>query len=126
MIKLNIAHGLLFCTIMVIKGEKSIILKNALIDTGSGGTILKADLVEEIGIVMEPGDSIEIIRGVGGNEFVYVKEIDEMIIGHMRVKDFKVEVGAMEYGFEIDAIIGLDLLMALGVVIDLKELVMRE
>lgn len=78
--------------------------------------------VEEIGIVMEPGDPIESIRGVGGSEFVFIKEIEEIQMDEMSVMNFSAEIGAMEYGFEIDAIIGLDLLMQLGVKIDLLEL----
>lgn len=126
MINLKVVHGLLFCELMVKYNGNLLKMENALIDTGSGGTILKAEIVEEIGIIMEPGDPIEVIRGVGGNEFVYIKEIDEITIDGGKVENFKVEVGAMEYGFSIDAIIGLDLLMELGAKIDLQTLEMHQ
>lgn len=92
MIKLKVVHGLLFCELMVKYDGKIIKLDNSLIDTGSGGTILKAELLEEIGIIMEPGDPIEVIRGVGGNEFVYIKKIEELIIDGSSVENFKVEI----------------------------------
>lgn len=121
MINLKVLHGLLFCELVVKYNGNEIKLENALVDTGSGGTILKAEIVEAIGIVMEPGDSIEVIRGVGGNEFVFIKRIDEISIDGLTVTEFETEIGAMEYGFPIDAIIGLDLLSKLEVKIDLKE-----
>jgi hypothetical protein len=38
------------------------------------------------------------------------------------LKDFNVEVGSMDYGFEINGILGMDFLLATGIKIDLKNL----
>ena len=70
----QIVDNLPFVEIRVsFKGNK-ITLINTLIDTGSSGTILNADIVREIGIRPEPDDLIGSIRGVGGMEFVYIKQ----------------------------------------------------
>jgi len=122
MIGLKIEKGLLFCDVMVKNDEKELKMSNVLVDTGSGGTIFKTEILEEIGIQQEPTDALEIIRGVGGNEFVFIKELDEIELDGMSVSHFKVEVGAMDYGIEMDGIIGLDILMKLGVKIDLENL----
>ncbi|WBW95202.1 hypothetical protein [Oceanirhabdus sp. W0125-5] len=66
-------HGLPFCTISLFHKGKVLEIDNVLIDTGSGGTILKMDCVEEIDISIEEDDTIETISGVGGTEFVYLK-----------------------------------------------------
>lgn len=44
------------------------------------------------------------------------------LIDNLIVHNFDVEVGMMDYGFDIDAIIGLDFLVQVGAVIDLKQL----
>jgi len=93
-----------------------------LIDTGSGGTVLSADMVEEIDVVPEPADRFRQIVGVGGAEFVYEKKIDSLSVGALTAVDFTVEVGALDYGFGINGIIGLDFLMATRAIIDLGDL----
>lgn len=40
----------------------------------------------------------------------------------MQAKDFALEIGAMNYGFDLDGIIGLDLLQELKSIINLDEL----
>ena len=51
------------------------------------------------------------IRGVGGAEFVFTKRIDRLAIGELDSHNFESEVGAMDYGFPIDGIIGMDFLI---------------
>lgn len=122
MIELRVEKGLLFCDIMVKNDGKQLKMTNILVDTGSAGTIFKTEILEEIGIRQEPSDPLEVIRAVGGSEFVFIKIIEEIEIDGMKVNDFQVEVGAMDYGIEIDGIVGLDILMKLGVKIDLGKL----
>jgi hypothetical protein len=38
------------------------------------------------------------------------------------VDDFAIEVGAMDYGFSLDGIVGMDFLLQVGAVIDLSRL----
>jgi predicted aspartyl protease len=124
MINLKIENGLLFCEVMV-KNDRNILkIPNVLVDTGSAGTIFKTEVLEEVGIKQEPADTIEVIRGVGGNEFVFIKKIDKIQIGEHQLNDFLVEVGAMDYGIKMNGIVGLDLLMSLGITIDLEKMKM--
>ncbi len=93
-----------------------------LIDTGSAGTVISSDRAEFIGIIPEENDVIYRISGVGGSEFVFSKVIDSIRIGSSEAKDFHTEVGAMNYGFDLDGIIGLDLLMHMKATIHLDKL----
>lgn len=120
-LNLKIRHNLPFVTMKVEYRDKEKSLDNVLIDTGSASSILKAELVEDIGIKLEPEDTIGSVRGVGGSEFVYIKNIDSLSIGNLKVEDFKIDIGEMDYGFDIDAIIGMDFLQRTGAVIDLDE-----
>lgn len=122
MVKLQFKYGLPFCNIKLIYKGKEIILDNILLDTGSGGTVFKMDKVEEVGITIEENDVIESISGVGGSEFVYKKYVDSISIGDLSLNNFKVEIGVMDYGFEINGIIGMDFLKLVGAVINLDKM----
>lgn len=123
--KLFIDEGLLLTDMEVIYKGKSLLLKRVLVDTGSGSTIIKIDLAESIGIVAEEDDMIYRISGVGGAEFVFSKTIDSIIIGEKEVGQFTVEIGSMNYGFELDGIIGLDLLQQMKAIINLDKLIIE-
>ena len=43
-------------------------------------------------------------------------------MGELALSDFEIEVGAMDYGFAIEGIIGLDFLRQVGAVINLAKL----
>lgn len=120
--KLDLKYGLPFCKITIFYKGKSMVLDNVLIDTGSGGTVMKMDRVDEIGITIERDDTIETISGVGGIEFVYKKIIDRINLGNLVISNFTIEVGVMDYGFEIDGIIGMDFLKEVGAIIDLDKM----
>ncbi len=122
MVKLDLKYGLPFCKVTLVHNGKSIVLDNILLDTGSGGTILKMNKVDEIGITIEDDDIIESISGVGGSEFVYKKNIDCINVGDLEIKGFTIEVGVMDYGFEINGIIGMDLFKEIGAIIDLDSM----
>lgn len=120
--KLIIEEGLLLSDMELTFNGQLLHLLRVLVDTGSGSTVVSTDLAESIGIVAEENDMIYRISGVGGSEFVYSKTVDYVRIGNMQTKNFALEIGAMNYGFDLDGIIGLDLLQQLKAVINIDEL----
>ncbi|MFD1363495.1 aspartyl protease family protein [Lentibacillus salinarum] len=104
---------------------KLLSLKRALVDTGSGSTIVSTDLAESIGIIAEENDMIYRISGVGGSEFVYSKKVDSIKIGELYTENFSLEIGAMNYGFDLDGIIGLDLLQEFKAIINIGQLTLE-
>jgi hypothetical protein len=101
-------------------------LPNTLVDTGSMGTLVSLEIAEEIGLEPEPSDTLHNIFGVGGTEVVVAKQVDifglgEPTLATFSVPNFTIELGSMEYGLELDAIVGLDMLCAIGAVIDLQN-----
>ena len=123
--KLFIDEGLLLTDMEVTYKGKSLLLKRVLVDTGSGSTIIKTDLAESIDIIAEENDMIYRISGVGGSEFVFSKTIDSIKIGEKEADNFTLEIGAMDYGFELDGIIGLDLLQQIKAIINLDKLIIE-
>lgn len=101
---------------------KQLICENVLIDTGSARTVFSIGRVLEIGIQPEPNDAVRELIGIGGTEFVFIKQLDILSLGGFQMADFQVEIGAMDYGFEMDGIIGLDFLLRAKMKIDLDRL----
>lgn len=122
MVKLDLKYGLPFCTVNISYNGKCMSINNILLDTGSGGSVFKMDVVEEIGITIEDDDIIEAISGVGGSEFVYKKDVDSIALGDLKLNNFKIEVGVMDYGFEINGILGMDFMKKVGAIINLDEM----
>lgn len=50
-VKLDLKYGLPFCDVNLCHNGKFISIKNVLLDTGSGGSVFKMDVVEDIGRV---------------------------------------------------------------------------
>ena len=123
--KLTIEDGLLLTDMELTFNGHLLHLQRVLVDTGSGSTVVSTDLAESIGIVAEENDMIYRISGVGGSEFVYSKTVDSVKIGDMQTEGFALEIGAMNYGFDLDGIIGLDLLQQLKAVINIDKLLLQ-
>lgn len=123
--KLQIVDGLLLTDITLHFKGKTLNLNRVLVDTGSGSTVVSASLVEEIGIIPEENDMIYRIKGVGGSEFVYSKTVDTVRFGGYVVHNFPLEVGDMNYRFDLDGIIGLDLLQQIKAIINLDLLTLQ-
>jgi hypothetical protein len=121
-VKIRVEDGLPYITVSLTYRGQFLQIEKALLDTGSAGTVFSADSVLAIGLQYEMSDSVHRIRGVGGAEFVFSKQVDRLAVDDLEIRDFVVEIGAMDYGFEIDGIVGLDFLLQVGALIDLAHL----
>lgn len=119
--QLVLKYNLPFTNITVAYQGRTTDIPDVLIDTGSGRTILAADIVACLGIVPSETDMPYAVRGVGGTELVFVRRVDYIKIGEYRLSDFETEIGGMDYGFEIKGIIGTDFLINSGAIINLKK-----
>ncbi|MDY8024825.1 retropepsin-like aspartic protease [Paenibacillus polymyxa] len=115
-------YELPFVKVKVIFRGEELTLSKVLLDTGSASTLLNADIVREIGMVPEGNDDVDIIRGVGGVEYVYTKSLDSITLEESTLKNFQVEIGSMDYGMQIDGILGFNFLKLVGAVIDAKAM----
>lgn len=120
--KLNVRYSLPFISLEVIFRGKKLKLENVLLDTGSAGTIFNANVVEAIGVVPEKYDTVDTIRGIGGIEYVYVKNFDLVQFEEISLKDFEVEIGNMDYGMNIDGILGFDFICSAKLIIDSNKM----
>lgn len=123
--KIQLRDGLPYIVATVQYRRQQAVFQRVLLDTGSAGCIFATDKLLSIDLRYEPEDMVRRIRGVGGAEFVFTKKVDQLRLDTLQVNDFEIEVGAMDYGFEIDGIIGMDFLIQTGAVIDLPRLEIR-
>jgi hypothetical protein len=123
--RLHLAHGLPFATGELIFEGRALTLANLLIDTGSQGTLLSADVVSLVGLRAAPEDAIREIFGIGGSEFIFTRRAERLSVGNLVLNDFEIEVGAMEYGLPMQGIIGIDFLREVRAVVDLARMEVR-
>lgn len=120
--QLTLRNDLPFTKVKVSYRGAEIKIVSVLVDTGSAHTILAADMMAQIGITPNLQDTLHIIRSVGGTEAVFVRQVDRLQVGRQSLEWFEIEVGGMNYGFEINGILGMDFLIRTGAVINLREL----
>ena len=121
--KIEYRDGLIFTSIKISYKGNSKIVNNVVIDTGAAGSIISPDAVDDIGIYAELGDRIMEYYGVGGSSHnAFIKNINEIKLGSQSINDIEIDFGMIDTRGEINGLIGLDILMNVGAVIDLKNL----
>jgi len=120
--QLKLKYSLPFVTVTLAYRQAEIEVSHVLVDTGSARTMFSADVVAQIGLIPEPEDTLLTVRGVGGAEVVFTRTVDRVQVGHRAVEQFEVEIGGMDYGFEINGILGMDFLTRTGAIINLHRL----
>ena len=115
--------GLLFTSIGISFRSNSKIIDNIVIDTGAAESIISPDVVEDIGVFAEQGDSINSFYAAGGSLHNYFsKQVQEVSLGEVRLNNIRMDFGVIDPKGNINGLLGLDLLMEIGAIIDLKEL----
>ncbi len=120
--KFTITDGLPFVRVTLEHAGQLLTLDNVLLDSGSMTSLFSADRMEALGLFFEPGIIPHAIRGVGGREYVFPRTVDCLRIGEMATTHFEIEIGAMDYGFEIDGILGLNFLLAVQACLDFGKM----
>ncbi len=124
MISLSLRDGLIYIDAILAHGNNSVTIKNALVDTGSSSTVISRDIAHNLGLKPEPIDIINSVQGIGGSETVIEKKIDVIEIDNVAATNFNIQIGAMQYGFEIDAIVGTDILKQAKAIVNLGEMIL--
>lgn len=94
--QLALRDNLLFATVTLAYQGKQINISNVLIDTGSSRTIFAADMLSAIHLTPAVDDTLYIIRGVGGTEVVFSRQVDYVQLGECQVIGFEIEIGGMD------------------------------
>ena len=62
------------------------------------------------------------LHGIGGTEIVFTKWFDSVSLGDSSVSPCRIQIGVMDYGIEIQGILGFDFIRAAHLVIDSVEM----
>lgn len=117
MIKLHYSNQLLFCKLDCKLNNEDLHLNNVLIDTGSATTLINADYINFDGT-----ETVQEAYGIGGSEKILNKQFSNLEINGFNLNNISLSVGDMDYGLNIDMLLGLDLLTSLNVIIDLNTM----
>lgn len=116
MIELRQENKLLLCALEIKINEQVLNLKNVLVDTGSATTLINSDYIKTNGT-----EIIDTIYGVGGYETILNKHVDIFKVNGFIIENFKIDLGDMDFGIQLDAILGLDTLTILRANINIKN-----
>ncbi|MCE5172521.1 retroviral-like aspartic protease family protein [Paenibacillus profundus] len=117
-------NGQLITTSITVKFRGEILrIDDVIIDTGSSHTIISPDILEEIGVTYETGDSIYEAYGIGGSVPFYTKIMDRIEIGTKSIEDIEIDVGILPKDHK--GLLGLDILKQHNFIVDLKKLELR-
>lgn len=113
--------GLLLTTIEIGYKGKRKVLNRVAIDSGASHSFIDIDAVYELGIGFESGDQLIRHYGIGGSEFSFSKRIDYVKIGGKTFRQVSLDFGILK-AFNIQGLIGLDILKSGEFVLDMKHL----
>lgn len=120
--KIDLVDGLLQTSITIIYNGQALTIDKLVIDTGASHTLLSTDAVADINVYSENGDEIVSAFGIGGEESCFRKAFDSVTLGDFQIDNFKLDVGVLHEKLYINGLLGLDLLIAANVVLNLSEL----
>ncbi|MCF8012148.1 MAG: retropepsin-like domain-containing protein [Clostridiales bacterium] len=89
-------------------------------------SILSLDAVEELGITVDSDDIIVICYGIGGKQYAVSKRVNGISFGPFKLGDRTIDLGPVDLDGKINGLLGMDMLMEVGAVIELKNLLLYE
>jgi hypothetical protein len=119
--KLELVNRLLELEMTISFKGKTKLIDKLVIDTGAAHTLLLTDIVEDLGIYFENGDPLVSAFGIGGEEYSFRKGVDFIKLGTHEIPGMKLDFGDLE-DWDINGLIGLDILMDGKFIIDLEKL----
>lgn len=117
MIQLRNQYSLLLCSLNIEINDNTIYLRNVLIDTGSATTLINSNYIS-----LDGTESIRKAYGVGGYETILKKKVLSLKINDLSLYNFDISVGTMDYGINLDCILGLDILKLLNAKINITDM----
>jgi len=121
--KINYDGQLITTSLTVTFRGRVLKIDDVILDTGSSHTIISPDILEEIGVTYETGDSIYEAYGIGGSVPFYTKMLDRVEIGTRSIENIEIDVGILPKDHK--GLLGLDILKQHSFIIDLKTLELR-
>ncbi len=117
---------LMYASLKITYRGKSKVIDKLVVDTGAAKSFICIDIVDDINISFEDKDIITTVYGVGGPDNSFQKVLDSIEFGSKVFKGYKIDFGSFHGDYEINGLIGLDILKDSKVTIDLKSMTIKE
>lgn len=116
--KFNWYGQLPFLSIELNIDDTTITFDNVLIDSGSASSLFNVEKLYENGLGIKNTDVVCNMVGIGGAEQVFQREVKGALIADCHIGKPVVQFGEMDYGFQIDGLLGADILSSMSAVLD--------
>lgn len=98
--QLRLSKGLPFVQAEITFRGQSVTFNNVVVDTGSAGSVFSVDKLLA---------------------YVFSKRVERIAVDSLVAENLIIQVGAVNYGFEIDGLLGMNFLLQIGAVLDLAQ-----
>ncbi|WEG10837.1 aspartyl protease family protein [Pullulanibacillus sp. KACC 23026] len=118
MMHISTESGLAIARLTLTYQNKSLLLKNVLLDTGCVMTIFDTDVVEKIGLVPDRKKGrLVFMIGIGGRSDCCVEQVTpSLTFDEVTLYGFRHQIGSIYHRYGFEAILGNDFLTASGLV----------
>ena len=113
--------GLVFTKLEITYKGRVKTIDNIVLDTGATKSLISQEVVNDIDIRVSKEDEIVMSYGIGGKEPAFIKQIDKIVVGDYVQKNVSLDFTRIDYE-DINGLLGLDLLMKGGLIIDLDQM----
>lgn len=121
--QIELIDNLLQASMTLCYKDRSLTIDNLVIDTGAAHSLLSSDIVSEVGIKFENGDRLVRSFGIGGDEYSFRKQVNQIQIGDLILRDISLDFGVFHDDISsINGLIGLDILRSGNMIIDLHRM----
>ncbi|EQF27296.1 MULTISPECIES: retropepsin-like aspartic protease [Clostridioides] len=115
-------NGLLYTDIEILIENKSILVKDMIIDTGASHTIISSSYLEESDIGFNDDDTIVKASGYGGTvQYSVRKLVNKVACGDITLENIKLDFGEIDPEEKVNGLLGLDFLINANLIIDLVD-----
>lgn len=115
-------NGLLYTDIEILIENKSILVKDMIIDTGASHTIISSSYLEESDIGFNDDDTIVKASGYDGTvQYSVRKLVNKVACGDITLENIKLDFGEIDPEEKVNGLLGLDFLINANLIIDLVD-----
>lgn len=125
-IKIYFDGQLIYTSLKLTYNGRTKIVDKLVVDTGAAKSFISVEAVEDIDITFEDGDYITTVFGIGGPDNSFQKTLDSIEFGSSKFDKYLIDFGSFHGEYDINGLIGLDILKDAGVTIDLKNMKISE
>ena len=120
---IRIDQGLPLVTCKIFYQKSTVLLNDVLIDTGSAATVFDSDSVASIGLLPNSDARIVKMYGIGGkSDYCFELMTEGLMIDRFLLHHFTIQLGNLRDAYGFHAILGVDFLLATGLLMDLNQL----